>query len=170
MVTCTECGQNLSTSAKTCTSCGCKKPFNGKVLNVEETKALSSSERSSFQKGGGKLTLSGAMKFALFCSFSFLASVIILISSLPDTPPRAYPKYELASSHCRTQIREVANNPSSVEFIGDGIAYEYEPNLWYADMTFRATNGFNAIVVNKYRCVFVYKRDDFYLRSIKEID
>jgi hypothetical protein len=176
LLKCNDCEKDISRSTKLCPNCGCSKPFSGQSLSASQSKNMSVKERRSFQKAGGKLTLSKMQKFGMFVLFCFaLLAVKTCNAPLPPEEQIKSDRAELENSArhtCQYFIEKNLNDPDSVEYdreLLDRIVVEETPTNWSVQLKLRAKNKFNALVPAKFMCKLSYNGKDFSLLSINEV-
>ncbi len=176
LLKCNECAKEVSSSAVSCPSCGCSKPFSGQSLSADLSKGMSVKERRAFQKAGGKLLLSKMQKLGMFVLLGFVILVVKMCNT-PLSPEEQVKKdrSDLENSArytCQYFIEKNLNDPDSVEYgreLLDRIVVEGQSGNWTVQLKIRAKNKFNALVPAKFMCKLSYDGKEFRLLSINEV-
>ncbi len=176
LLKCNECAKEVSSSATSCPSCGCSKPFSGQSLSADQSKGMSVKERRAFQKSGGKLLLNKMQKFGMLVFFGFII-LSVKMCNAPLSPEDQIKKdrKDLENSarySCQYFIEKNLNDPDSVEYgreLLDRIVVEEKPGSWTVQLKLRAKNKFNALVPAKFMCKLSHDGNEFRLLSINEV-
>lgn len=92
---CTDCGHEVNVEAKSCPSCGTVKPFKNQNLTTDQAKGMSFSEKSGFNRLGGKIEMGKGMKIF----WGAVAAVVLIAIFTPSTPKDA----EQVEANAQTQ-------------------------------------------------------------------
>ena len=115
---CNECKKEISTTVSSCPNCGSKKPFKGVKLSREETKELSSKERKSFEKAGGKVTTGIFEKLV-----NLILAIIILFVIFAIISPKSEEEIKKEKIEKAKEIKKIEQTIKSIP------AREVEKNL-----------------------------------------
>ncbi|RXJ93773.1 hypothetical protein CRV00_09940 [Malaciobacter molluscorum] len=115
---CNECKKEISTTVIVCPNCGSKRPFKGVKLSREETKELSSKERKSFEKAGGKVTTGIFEKL-----MNLILAIIILSVIVTIIAPKSAQEIEKEKIEKAKEIKKIEQTTKSIP------AREVEKNL-----------------------------------------
>lgn len=87
---CTDCNHGVNVEAKSCPNCGATKPFKNQILEADEAKGFTFSEKTNFQKLGGRIKYKmGKFQKIFFGVVAFIIVIGILApekEQIPEAP------------------------------------------------------------------------------------
>lgn len=111
---CKDCGKEISHTAGTCPSCGCKKPFSKTQITAKDIKEWDREEAKAFTKSGGTIKV-GIKPLGWILAMSFIGLVVIGMNEEPKLTPEknaAGEKEKEKSSTPRSSAPEQTNDPA----------------------------------------------------------
>lgn len=140
---CNECKKEISTTVTVCPNCGSKRPFRGVKLSREETKELSSEERKSFEKAGGKVTIGIFEK--LWKGTLAIFIIIVVVSSIDPKSSEEIQKMDNKKQKEMEELAETVKTIPAVEIDKNRKVYEqlskyYPKNKLYKEKLLKYDN------------------------------